>query len=183
MKYAESVSGEFVSGQAEKVLISLICAYVIFTLMTYLKLKPLLESIFPFKAPFKNIAVLGGFLIVFWVVLAYRMCGRGYGIATAVFAVSFCLFVSPWYGVITPYWFSVVGFVSFLILGILVEYTNGGFANLACIAVDWAAVELLGIVRLSIEGVIILGVIAFISGYAGDFAARKVVEILGQLKL
>ncbi len=181
MKYAEGVSGEFVSGQIEKVLVSVICAYIIFTLMTYLKLKPILESIFPFNAPFKNIAVLGGFLIVFWVVLAYRACGKGYGIATAVFAVSFCLFVSPWYGVITPYWFSVVGFISFLVLGVLTEFFNGGVGNLACIAINWAAVALLGIVKLSAVGVVVLGALAFVSGYLGDFAARRAVKVIVSL--
>jgi len=181
MRYAEGVSGEFVSGQVEKVLVSVICAYIIFTLMTYLKLKPVLESIFPFKTPFKNIAVLGGFLIVFWVVLAYRACGKGYGIATAVFAVSFCLFVSPWYGVITPYWFSVVGFISFLVLGILTEYVNGGAGNLACIAINWLAVAALGIVKMSLAGVAVMGAIAFISGYIGDLAARKAVKVIASL--
>jgi hypothetical protein len=175
MKYAESVYGN--TGSLEKILISVICAYIVFTLLTYLKLKPVLEAVIPLNAPFKNISVLGGFLVVFWVVLAYRVCGRGYGIVTALLSVSFCLFVSPWYGVVDPYWFSVVGFASFLLLGLLTEYINGGAGNLACIALNWIAAIYAGIVKMSPD-MIVLGVVAFVSGYVGDLTARKLIELV-----
>ncbi len=180
MKYAEDVSGSFVTGSVEKLLVSVICAYIVFTLLTYLKLKPVLESLIPLNAPFKNIAVLGGFLIVFWVSLAYRACGKGYGIATALLAVSFCLFVSPWYGVIIPYWFSLAGFASMLALGILTERVNGGVGNLACIAINWFAADVAGITKISLLAVIVLGAVAFASGYAGDYLAKKVIEAFGR---
>ncbi len=178
MRYVEDVSGSFVSGSVEKLLVSVICAYVVFTLMTYIDLKPILEALIPLKAPFKNISVLGGFLIVFWVSLAYRSCGKGYGIATALLAVSFCLFVSPWYDVIKPYWFSVAGFLSFLLLGVLTEYVNGGVGNLACILVNWSAAVIAGFIKVNLLAFAVLGFVAFISGYAGDLAAKKVIELI-----
>ncbi len=178
MKYVEDVSGSFVDGTIEKLLITVISAYIIFTLMSYLNLKPILEAIIPLKAPFKNISVLGGFLIVFWVSLAYRSCGRGYGIATALLAISFCLFVSPWYDVIKPYWFSLVGFISFLALGILTEYVNGGVANLVCILINWFFAVFAGIVEFHPIAFAILGVVAFISGYVGDYVAGKAINLI-----
>ncbi len=176
MKYAKSVSGESL-GSVERMLITVISAYIVFTLLVYLNLRPFFETVLPLKAPFKNLAVLG-FLTVFWISLPYRFCGRGYGIATALLSVSFCLFVSPWYGVVKPYWFSVVGFFSFLLLGVLTEYVNGGIGNLACISLNWTAALYAGIVKISPEAAVVLGVLAFVSGYAGDIAAKRVVRYL-----
>jgi len=176
MKYAKSVSGESL-GSVERMLITIISAYIVFTLLMYLNMKPFFETILPLRAPFKNLSVLG-FLTVFWISLPYRFCGRGYGIATALLSVSFCLFVSPWYGVVEPYWFSVVGFFSFLLLGMLTEYINGGIGNLVCISLNWAGALYADIVKISPEAAVIFGILAFVSGYAGDFAAKKVVRYL-----
>ncbi len=169
-------SADFASGRIEKILISVISAYIIFLLLTYINLKPLLDTIIPLNAPFKCISVLGGFLIVFWVALAYKLCGKGYGIMTALLAISFCLLVSPWFGVINPYWFSAIGFISFLVLGILVEHVNGGVANLACTTINWMGVLISGIVKFHLVDFAILGMIAFLSGYAGDLVATLIIK-------
>ncbi len=175
-------SADFAFGKIERILFPLISAYIIFMFLAFTNLKSILNTIIPLNAPFKCISVLGGFLIVFWVALPYRLFGKGYGIVTALLAVSFCLLVGPWFGVINPYWFSAVGFISFLTLGILVEYANGGIANLACITINWMGIVLSGIVKFHLVDFAILGVVAFLSGYAGDVLAKSVINKLKSYK-
>ena len=170
-------SAEGVSGSWEKVLIFLLCSYASFLLLVFVDVKWLVDKI-PLTVPFKSLAVFGGFFVVFWVVLARRLCGKFYGVFTAILAVSMCLLVSPWFGVTKPEWFSVFGLISFLALGVLTEAFNGGVGNLACSLINWAGAFAFHVANVTFEGVIVMSVVAFASGYIGDLIARRFSELL-----
>ncbi len=175
MRSAESASGEFSSW--EKLLIFILCSYASFSLLVYVDVKSLVDKI-PATVPFKSLAIFGGFFVVFWVVLSYRLCGKWYGVITALLAVSMCLLVSPWFGVIKPDWFSIFGIISFFALGILTETTNGGFGNLACMLINWGAAYAFHVAPVTLFGLITMSIAAFISGLVGDLIGRKVADIV-----
>ncbi len=178
MKSVESVSGRL--PEAAKVVIAVVLAYVSFLLTMYINVKPILDSLIPFRVPYKILPVLGGFWYVLWVSLAYRIAGRWYGVVTALLIVSFCLIASTWFGTVNPY-FNVVGFISFLLLGILTERVNGGVANLVCAGVNWLGYYLLFHARIDPIGALILLVVAFFSGLAGDYVGRGIAGLVSRI--
>lgn len=178
MRSVESVSGRL--PEAAKVVISVVLAYASFLLTMYINVKPVLDSVIPFRVPFKIIPVLGGFWYVLWISLAYRLAGRWYGVITALLIVSFCLIASTWFGIPSAP-FSVVGFISFLLLGILTERVNGGVANLVCAGVNWLGYYVLFHAKMDPLGVVVLLVVAFLSGLAGDYVGRGIARIVSRL--
>ncbi len=176
MKSVESVSGKI--PEALKVVISVVLAYISFLITIYVNVKPILDSLIPFNVPFKILPVLGGFWYVLWISLAYRIAGRLYGIITALLIVSFCLISGPWFGIIKVSWFSVVGFISFLVLGILTELFNGGVANVVCTAINWLGYYASLHRYMSPIGIVVLLIVAFLSGLAGDYAGRGIAKLV-----
>ena len=165
------------SASGERFLVFLLCSYASFTMVTYIRLRQILKPI-PLDIPFKGLAILGGFTVVFWVVLAKELCGRWYGVLTSLTSISMCLLVSPWFGVVNPPWFSVIGFLSFLILGLVTETISGALGNLSCLLMNWISSYLLGIARFSFPGLILFSAIAALSGYAGERLARLTVRVM-----
>ncbi len=162
-----------------RVFTALVLGYASYNLLT-LNLKPIFDTYIPLVAPFKSLAIVGGFLYVFWVSLSHRLCGRGFGVVTALAAVSMCLLTAPWYGVTSPYYYSVFGLASFLAMGILTEYLNGGFGNLACLLINWVSAYAYNVAKVSLIGVLALVPVAFASGLAGDYAARGLYRIVSK---
>ena len=121
-----------------------------------------------------------------WVYLGRKVVDKKYaGLITAVFLISFCLLLSPWYGVTTPPWFSIYGFLALFTVGIWIEllfgkwdWLGGGLANLFCLGITWLAFGShlqiwaeAGLAPLSL-------MVAFISGVAGVFAGRIMARFL-----
>jgi len=176
MKSVESVSGRI--PEPLKVVLCIVFAYLSFLLTMYIDVKPILDAVFPFKVPFKILPVLGGFWYVFWISLAYRIAGRWYGLITAVMIVSFCLIASPWFGIVKVSWFSVVGLISFIALGILTELVNGGVANVVCVGINWLGYYIAIHRYISPIGCVVMLVLAFLSGLAGDYAGRGISKVV-----
>ncbi len=166
-----------VEGVFGKVLVFLLCSYISFSLLVYLNVKWLVDKI-PLTVPFKSLAVFGGIFVVLWVAIAREICGKGFGILTAISSVSLCLLVSPWFGIVRPEWFSVFGILSFFFLGLGTDYLNGGVGNLSCMLVNWIGVYVLHVAKITLMGVVFMGIVAFLSGLLGDEMAKKIVSFL-----
>ena len=123
--------------------------------------------------PFKGMALLGGFIFIFWIALSYRIAGKGYGVITAVLIASLCLLTGPWFGIASPEWYGVYGLASFLAMGILTERINGGVGNAACLSINWVALGVHhGIWPSPLMGVTFL-MASLASGFIGDWLAEK----------
>jgi len=177
MRSAQNASGDSLRALG-KLLTALVLAYASYLLMTGLRVKELLEVALPVALPFKSLAVFGGFMYILWIVLAYRLCGSGFGIATALIASSLCLASSPWFGVASPWWFSVYGVVSFLAAGILCERAHGALANAVFGLINWVAAFVHHVAQLTALGLLTGLAIAALSGALGDFIARVAARAL-----
>ena len=169
MRSAEGVFG--------KIIVFLLCSYASFSLLVYLDVKWLVDKI-PLTVPFKSLAVFGGFFVVLWVAIARDICGRGFGTLTAILSASLCLLVSPWFGIVRPEWFSIFGIISFLALGLATDYVNGGVGNLSCMLVNWIGAYAFHVAKVTVEGVVLMGVVAFLSGLLGDGLAKRILLLL-----
>ncbi len=181
MQYARSASGD-ASRALVRVLTMFVLAYSSYLSISYANLKPLLDRYLPLQLPFKSIAVVGGLMYVVWICLAYRLCGSGFGVATALVTASLCLATSPWFGVLNPWWFSAFGVLSFLVAGILCEKVNGAAAN-ACFALtNWIAAYAYRVAPISLPHAVLGLAIAIASGALGDALARGLSKLLYSAK-
>ncbi len=164
----KSVSGAH--GEAIKLLGAFLMAFV----------SVILSSAFPsgklsflFKdVPCLGLGLLSGLLYIFWLALAREVYGRGWGTVVSVLVVSVLLLNGPWYGVVNPYYFGVFGFLSFLVMGILTDFKNGGLGAVLCLLINWSAFYAFkGIYPSFVHGVIVL-ILTFLSGFAFDRLAR-----------
>ena len=177
MESAQSASGDVWRSLA-KLLTVLVLSYASYLVIANLNVKQLLESALPLELPFKSIAVFGGIMYILWIRLARDLCGSGYGVAAALLISSLCLATSPWFGVTSPWWFSVYGVLSFLVAAILIE-KNLGFASNACFClVNWIAAWVHDVSPVSALGLGIGLCIAFASGLLGDLAGRAVARAM-----
>ncbi len=88
--------------------------------------------------PFAAWAICSGFTNVFWISFASSTLGRGCGTLVALITAGLMLLSGSWFGI--PYtWFCVCGILSYLAMGVVTEAVNGGFGNLAALAVNLAA--------------------------------------------
>ena len=95
------------------------------------------------------------------------------------------LFLSPWYGVTSPSWFSLYGLLALFALGIWVEllfgkwdWVGGGLGNLFCLGITWLAFGLHRHIWADAKQAPLPLLAAFISGVAGVLLARIIVKIL-----
>ena len=128
--------------------------------------------------PCLGLGLLSGILYVFWIALARELFGRGWGVAVSVLTVSLLLLNGPWYGVVNPPYFGAFGFVSFLLMGVLTDFVNGGVGSLACLLVNWIAFYVFRGVHAPLTIGIAVLVATFVSGYVFDVLAKKVAELL-----
>jgi len=155
-------------------------------LNTYLPIKAVTQLL-GIPGPAAGMALLGGFIFVFWVALACDIVKKRYtGIVTSLLIASFCLLIYPWYGVISPPWFGVYGIIALLSMGILVELTayksrllaitGGGLGNLSCLVITWTAIGIhVGVWIPSIFAPILM-LAAFISGCVGSLIAYYITD-------
>jgi hypothetical protein len=147
----------------------------------YLPMKALAEGL-NIPGPAAGMGMLGGFIFVVWVSLGHRFTGKRYaGLIVAVLLASFCLFLRPWYGVISPSWFSIYGILALFVLGFWVEFlqgkwavVGGGLGNLFCLGITWLALGFHLHVWAPARFVPLLLLAAFLSGAVGVLVARIV---------
>ncbi len=185
MRSAVNVSGSGSTiGSIKRLFICVLFAYANFIISFYIGepvknyFTMLVNAIPMFAVPFAGLIVLESAVYIFFISLSYRLAGPLYGVVTALLTTSFFLLMSPWCGILKPYYFSVFGFVAFLLMGVLVEKVNGGVANLAFGLVNWAAAALYNISRVTVLGVLVFGICAFVTGLAADYAARALARAL-----
>ena len=154
-----------------------VCASVSCLINTY-PIKAILSNLNT-NAPALGMAIFGGFIFVFWISLAYKIVNKPYsGVFTSLLIVSLCLLISPWYGVVKPEWFGIYGIFAFFAMGVLIEKLNGGFGNLACLLITWFALIIHANVKIPLNIGILLAIISFISGFAGDKCASFMVKYI-----
>lgn len=166
-----------------------LCAFASAMLNTYLPIKTFMEYL-GIPGPAAGMALLGGLIFVFWVALAHAIIKKKYaGITTSLLIASFCLLITPWYGVISPSWFGVYGVIALLSMGIFVELTasaskskfgcvtGGGLGNLACLGVTWIAIGVHAGVWVLPKYAPILILSAFISGSVGSLIAYWITKV------
>lgn len=162
MKSADAVSGEILN-----LAVAASLALISFLITATYPAK-VLSKFLGVDVPFLGIAVLGGFIFIFWISIAYRILGKNFGIITALLIASFSLLVTPWFGITDPPWFGVYGLISFFLMGLLTERINGGFGNFACLMVNWLALGYHYNVYPPLHLAISFAVVSFISGFVGD---------------
>lgn len=156
-------------------------------LNTYLPIKTFTEYL-GIPGPAAGMALLGGFIFVFWVALAHAIIKKKYaGVVTSLLIASFCLLIAPWYGVVSPIWFGVYGVIALLSLGIFVELTasksgfkgaiGGGLGNLACLGITWIAIGVHAGVWVPSKFAPILMLAAFVSGCVGSLIAYWITKV------
>jgi len=164
--------------------IIILLALVSALMNSYLPIKSMTEY-FGIPGPAAGMALLGGVIFVLWISLACRITKKKYsGIITSVFIASICLLIHPWYGVVSPAWFSVYGIIGLLGMGVIVELTEfraswlavvgGGLGNLACLVITWLAIGFHTSTWAPTEVVPLLVLGAIISGAIGVLLARGI---------
>lgn len=150
-------------------------------LNTYLPIKTITDY-FNIEGPAAGMALLGGFIFVFWVALARAIIKKKYvALVTSLLIAALCLLIAPWYGVVSPIWFGVYGIIALLLMGLFVDITasgsklmiglGGGLGNLACLGVTLIAIAFhIGVIA-SWEVATSLSLVAFISGVIGALIA------------
>ena len=171
--------------------LSLILLFALASAMlnTYLPIKAFTQWL-GVPGPAAGMAFLGGFIFVFWVALAYVIIKKRYaGIVTSLLIASFCIIITPWYGIVSPIWFGIYAIVALLSMGIIVELmasasksksksrvggvtvTGGGLGNVACLGITWIAIGVHAGVWVPSKWAPILILGAFVSGCAGSLMA------------
>ena len=165
-------------------------------LNTYLPIKAFTQWL-GVPGPAAGMALLGGFIFVFWVALAHAIIKKKYaGIVTSLLIASFCLLIAPWYGIVSPIWFGVYAIVALLSMGIFVELTasesaskskfrsvtGGGLGNVACLGITWVAIGVHAGAWAPPKYVPIIILAAFVSGCVGSLMAYGITKTFLQAK-
>ena len=117
------------------------------------------------------------------------------GIVTALLIASFCIIITPWYGIVSPIWFGGYAIAALVSMGIIVELTatasasksktksksrsrvrvvavtGGGLGNVACLGITWIAIGVHAGVWVPSKWAPILILGAFVSGCVGSLMA------------
>jgi hypothetical protein len=151
----------------------------------YIPLRSFLENCF-LTGPNKGMAFFGGFFFVIWIYLGRKVLNKRYaGLVTAICLISFCLLISPWYGITTPFWFSIYGLLALITVGLWVEllsgkwdWLGGGLGNLFCLGITWLAFG--SHLQIWADGKLasLSLLAAFISGSAGIFLGRIMAKLI-----
>jgi hypothetical protein len=152
---------------------------------SFLPLKSILDRV-DMTGPAKGMALFGGLFFVMWVYLGRKVISKKYaGLATAILLISFCLFMSPWYGVSSPSWFSLYGLAALIAIGIWAEllhgrwdWVGGGLGNLFCLGITWLAFGFHRQIWADGKQAFAPLLVAFISGAAGVLLGRVVTKCI-----
>ncbi len=131
--------------------------------------------------PFAAWSILSGFTNVFWVSLAHKLLGKGYGVLTAVIASSLILLQGSWFGISYPPWYGAYGVLSYVVMGVLTEFVNGGLGNLACAVINWVALGITFGVWPSYS-VVIIASATYVTGWLGSKLGGLVISKLLKLE-
>ena len=154
---------------------------------TYTPIKSITKY-FGIPGPAAGMALFGGIIFVLWISLAHQITRKKYsGIITSVIVASICLFIHPWYGVMSPSWFSLYGIVGLGFMGAIIELMSrsywrsiigGGLGNLCCLVITWLAIGFHAGTWVPKEWApsLILG--AIISGSIGALIAQAITRIV-----
>ncbi len=175
---------------AYELLMMALLAFVSALLNTYLPIKSFTVYL-GIPGPAAGMALLGGFIFVFWVALARGIIKKMYAaVVTSLLIASFCLLIAPWYGILSPRWFSVYGVIALLSMGIFVELTGaasklkgiigGGMGNLVCLGITWIAIGVYAGVWVPPKWAPILILAAFVSGSIGALIAYWTEDLFGR---
>ncbi len=127
--------------------------------------------------PCLGLGLLSGILYIFWIALARELYGKGYGSTVAILTVSFILLGGPWYGVTNPVYFGIFGFLSFLAMGILTDFLNGGIGSVSCLIINWIAFSCFRNFSPSPLWLALLVLfISFVSGALFDYLAKLLIN-------
>ena len=176
---------------AYELLTMVVCAFASALLNTYLPIKSF-TAYLGIPGPAAGMALLGGFIFVFWVALAHAIIKKKYAaIVTSLLIASFCLLIAPWYGILSPQWFSIYGVIALLSMGMFVELTGvasklkgvigGGLGNLACLGITWIAIGVYAGVWVPSKYAPILMLAAFVSGSIGALIAYWTKDLLARI--
>ena len=136
------------------------------------------------EVPCLGLGLLSGVLYVFWIALARDVYGRGWGTVVSALIVSILLLNGPWYGIVNPPYFGLFGFVSFVLMGILTDFVNGGLGSVVCLATNWLAFWQFKGVTFSLPIALIVLLATFVSGFVFDLLARKMaVYVVGHVPI
>jgi hypothetical protein len=156
-------------------LIIIILALISTLINTSLPIKAIMKYL-DIPGPAAGMALLGGFIFVLWVFLAVLVIKKKYsGVITSILIASFCLFIHPWYGIVSPAWFSIYALVSLFCLGSIIEFlesksygvVGGGLGNLCCLLMTWLAIGVHTGTWVSLDAALFLCLAAFVSGSIG----------------
>lgn len=127
--------------------------------------------------PCLGLGLLSGILYIFWIALAREFYGKGHGSIVAILTVSFILLGGPWYGITNPVYFGIFGFLSFLAMGILTDFLNGGIGSVSCLVINWIAFSYFRNFSPSPFWLALLVLlISFVSGAVFDYLAKLLVN-------
>lgn len=143
---------------------------------------------FGIQGPAAGMALFGGIIFVLWISLARLTIKKKYsGPTTSVIVASICLFIHPWYGVISPSWFSIYGIVGLGCMGVVIELMSrsywrsiigGGLGNLCCLVITWLAMGFHTGAWVPKEWVPFLILGAVISGGIGVLIAQGITAVM-----
>jgi len=127
--------------------------------------------------PCLGLGLLSGILYIFWIALAREFYGRGHGTIVAILTISFILLGGPWYGITDPVYFGIFGFLSFLAMGTLTDFWNGGIGSVSCLVINWIAFSYFRNFSPSpLWLALLVLLISFISGAVFDYLAKLFVN-------
>ena len=139
---------------------------------------------FGIPGPAAGMALLGGVIFVLWISLACQITRKKYsGIVTSIIIASICLLIHPWYGVISPSWFSIYGIVGLGFMGAVIELMSksywrsiigGGLGTLACLLITWIAIGFHTGTWVPKEWIPFLVLGAIVSGGVGILIAQAI---------
>jgi len=138
--------------------------------------------------PASGTALFGGVTMVLWIVLSELLYGYGASIITSLVLIGLLLLTAPWYGVVDPYWFSFVGLLSVITMGVIiylgVRSNNTLVASIIALAsmhlITWIGMILVDIIDINAVYITIpfLTLIACISGLLGGILAEVIFNFM-----
>lgn len=157
-------------------------------LNTYAPVKPLADYI-NIPGPATGMALLIGILFVFWFSLAKQLTMKSpVATVTSIVTASICIMISPWFGILSPPWFSIYGMISLAALGLAIEKTSkssvwismlgGAAGSLICLFITWIAFGIHIGVWVSLKSALSLSLICIFSGAAGIFLSVNIADFL-----
>lgn len=139
--------------------------------------------------PASGTALFGGVTMVLWIVLSELLYGYGASIITSLILIGLLLLTSPWYGIVDPYWFSFVGLLSVVAMGVIiclgVRLNNTLVASIVALAsmhlITWISMILVDIIDVNAlyTTIPLLTLIACISGLLGGVLAEAIFDFIG----